>query len=365
MQGMRDRGEENKIKDVWTGTFVGGNWGDLVASINAGSGRSKVESGQAEYQKETIEAPPLPPEYPNIDVLKDLPQSAVNQIIAKYNTDIAKYNTDYGTTYRTMNAFDVSAYKANIGKQETVKVEPGTRIIAPPKPQASNPITILPQNEVKLPVNNKANVIDTGAAYTFNTSTPFVTSNSNNLQLVPNKGFTTSNNLTFMSALGSLGDPLSIGGLLTTASPIIATMTEIITAAGVIIVGAKKLMDDGKKVADDAGDIINPNNGNNGGGNNNGGSVEPPNSNPNNNPGSGGGNVVQPEGKSNNMLLIGGGIAALVLVALIASKGNAAPSKSNLNGLNGTKTVGERSRTTKKTVGKPTKIAKTMNYLKF
>lgn len=346
MQGMRDRGEENKIKEVWTGTLVGGNWGDLVASINAGSGRSKVETGQAEYQKETIEAPPLPPEMPNIEVLKDLPQSTVNEIIAKYNAQGKQYSIDYGVPFREMRPFDVSGYKAAIGKQETVKVEPGTSnpqvIIAPPKPQ-NNPITILPSNEVKLPVNNKANVVDTGAAFTFNTSTPYITSNSNNLQLVTPKGFTSGNNLTFVSGLGSLGEAVSTGSLLTAATPVILKITDLITKA-------KEVADEAKKIKEEYVDpLINQ-----GGGSNNPqpnnppigpGTTEPPNSNPNNNPGSGGGNAAQPETKSNTTLIIGLGIAAVLVLALTMNKGNAAPNK-NLSGL-GNKTVGKLSQTTK------------------
>lgn len=56
MQGMRERGEENKIKDVWEGTFVGGNFGDLAAAINAGSGRDKrqAENASSTLTPETI-----------------------------------------------------------------------------------------------------------------------------------------------------------------------------------------------------------------------------------------------------------------------------------------------------------------------
>jgi hypothetical protein len=57
MQGMRDRGEESKIKDTWTGTFIGGNWGDLVAAINTGAGRDKnkaTDTSTTELTAETI-----------------------------------------------------------------------------------------------------------------------------------------------------------------------------------------------------------------------------------------------------------------------------------------------------------------------
>ena len=96
MQGMRDRGEENKIKDAWTGTFVGGNWGDLVASINEGAGRPKKTTEEGfKAAVETVDAPPPYPTPLDIRILKQMSQPAIDAAVRKYNNDIAEYNKNY------------------------------------------------------------------------------------------------------------------------------------------------------------------------------------------------------------------------------------------------------------------------------
>lgn len=39
---MRQAGTEGKFKEKWEGALIGGNWGDLVAAVNAGKGKSAI-----------------------------------------------------------------------------------------------------------------------------------------------------------------------------------------------------------------------------------------------------------------------------------------------------------------------------------
>ncbi|MES2379862.1 MAG: hypothetical protein V4538_02400 [Bacteroidota bacterium] len=302
MQGMRDRGEDNKIKDVWTGTFVGGDWGDLLASINTGSGRNKVTTTDAPASPavETISAPPPPPVKPTEALLKVVSQENAAARVNKYNADATQYNKDHNPTPK------LELMPAWVMKEVIVKtvVNPAGGAKVTVKKIVGEEPTGTKQTQMKPAVN--------AGPTTVKQAIPSITKSA-------------------VMSMGSLGEAITAATLLATATPIIVKVTDAIT----------KVTDTVKKVSDGVDDVkkitapfLPPSNNTPQVGP---GTTYPPGTvtpAPNNNPATPVPTVSYSK-ENNTTMIVVAAVAVLVLGGLaIASSGNKPQKPANLQGLN-------------------------------